>query len=299
MQIIHNGGFDSTVALTFKRVLLSNIIIALKEILQIQPNLHGSNMKRSRWISNIDAQTAVWDDDLVDRVKTLWDDEAVKEGWDEVRELVLVQMDYLMDNLDRFMAENFQPTNEDILRARIRSTGETTSRFEEQKHVWHLVDVGGQFSEREKWSNIMASTEGASAYLFFLALDEFNVPNPELRSAEHKTKMELAFSVFEEVMNNVGNVCRIVFLNKVDLFQKKLEEKEKFIAFKKALGYDGDNDTEKCTNYVRANLLARLVKKDSCHIHVTNALDTELIKTISGAIKEAILSSHLGDFGIM
>jgi len=297
MQIIHSGGFDKTLASSYKRVLLSNIIAALKGILETGPDLHGPNIKRGRWIVDADVQT-VWDEELVDRVKTLWDDEAVKEAWVDVRELVLVQMDYLMDNLDRFMAENFEANNDDILRARIRSTGETTTRFEESKNIWHLVDVGGQYSEREKWNNIAETVEGLSAVLFFIALDEFNVPNPELKSAEHKTKMDLALSVFEEVMNNV-TVCRIVFLNKVDLFQKKLEEKEKFNEFKKALGYNGDNDTESCTNFVQETLLARLTKKDSFHVHVTNGLDTELIKTISAAIKEAILSAHLGDFGIM
>jgi len=150
----------------------------------------------------------------------------------------------------------------------------------------------------KKWGNISESTK-VDAYLYFLALDEFNIPNLELETSEYKTKLDLAFAVFEETMNSIENGCRILFLNKVDLFEKKLGDKEKFSEFKKILEYDGRNSLEDCTRFLQEKLIAKLNNKNSFHVHITNALDTQLLGTVSDSIKEAILSSHSEDFGII
>jgi len=298
MLIIHNGGFQVEQAMQYKTILLSNIIVALKAIIELTPDLNGPNKKKGRWIQNIDPQVAKWDDDEVERVKSLWNDEAVKEAWEEVKEITLIQLDYLMENIDRFVTVNFQPTNEDILRARHRTTGESSTRIIDKKICWNFIDVGGQAVEREKWKNII-ETKLIHAFIFFVALDDFNVANPELKTSEHVTKLELALAVFEEVMNSVGNVCRIVFLNKVDLFQKKIEDKEKFAEFKKALNYDGENNVDDCTKFLEKKLTGMLQNKDSFHVHVTNALDTDMMRKVADDIKEAILSAHLSSFGVM
>jgi len=196
------------------------------------------------------------------------------------------------------LLQDFEPSNDDILHARISTTGETSTKLdalvEEDQQVWNLVDVGGQYSERIKWKNILESPEEMDSYLFFMALDEFNVPNLELESSEYNTKLDLAFAVFEETMNSIEKGCRILFLNKVDLFEKKLEDKEKFKEFKKILEYDGSNSLEDCTRFLQEKLISKLNNKNSFHVHVTNALDTQQIRTEAVSIwKEALLPSHL------
>jgi len=300
MQIIHKSGFNPDQLNTYKPLLLSNIIVALKAIANTLQNNKNSLFKKCQWLEGVDPEVE-WNESLVERVQDLWNDERMKEAWEDVREITMIQLDYLMGNLDRFLSQDFQPTNDDILRARICTTGDHSSQFdtsfENKNLMWNLVDVGGQFSEREKWKSILDSPEEINGCLFFLALDEFNIPNLELKTSEYNTKFDLAFAVFEEIMNSVENVCRILFLNKVDLFQKKLEDKEKFTQFKKNLGYDGDNSRENCTKFLQNQLTDKLNNKDHFYVHVTNTLDTELIRKVTDTIMETIISSTTKDSG--
>lgn len=60
------------------------------------------------------------------------------------------------DSLDRISPRNFLPTDDDILRVRVRTTGIIEERFDLPKFagsdkVLRVCDVGGQRSERRKW----------------------------------------------------------------------------------------------------------------------------------------------------
>jgi len=137
--------------------------------------------------------------------------------------------EYFFENVERISKDDYIPSDDDILRARQRTTGGDTYSFEEEKTIWELTDVGGQFSERQKWTNYCEENEEKNqkpphAVIFFLALDEYNIPNVELRTEEFATKFELAINVFTELLCSAGPVldhkmCRLVFLNKIDLFQ--------------------------------------------------------------------------------
>ena len=47
--------------------------------------------------------------------------------------------------------ENFQPTEQDILRARVLTSGIFETKFRVDKVKFHMFDVGGQRDERRKW----------------------------------------------------------------------------------------------------------------------------------------------------
>ena len=47
--------------------------------------------------------------------------------------------------------ENFQPTEQDILRARVITSGILETKFRVGKVKFHMFDVGGQRDERKKW----------------------------------------------------------------------------------------------------------------------------------------------------
>lgn len=55
------------------------------------------------------------------------------------------------DAISRIGQENYVPTDQDILRTRVRSTGITEERFRVKGHTLRVFDVGGQRSERKKW----------------------------------------------------------------------------------------------------------------------------------------------------
>lgn len=55
------------------------------------------------------------------------------------------------DNAHRFAISDFVPTQEDMLRARIKTTGIRELHFTIRDVEFTIVDVGGQRSERRKW----------------------------------------------------------------------------------------------------------------------------------------------------
>jgi len=311
MQIIHQGGIDPDLAKSFRGILLNNILLAFKAISKEnkQDLENTENYKKARSIQSVDENSVQWDDKLVQRLKDLWLDEGIRESWQEIKDSVLIPLDYLMANFDRYLDPHFLPNNEDILRARQRTTGGQVYSFKEDKNLWELVDVGGQYSERAKWESYFTENT-PHAVIFFLALDEFNIANTEYKTEEFDTKFELARDIFTNYLCRPGpvldhNICRIVFLNKMDLFQEKIRDDKKWSDFKALMDYKGARDVKQAIQFIEHQLMDinatqnKTKPKSRLIIHVTNALDTALMTKVSEAVKTAILEDSMQKFGIL
>jgi len=301
MMIIHQGGFDEGQIELYKQILMSNIVFGMKQLIEIcQDNIAMDNRKKARYIVSAEEASTI-DADMADRIKTVWEDPAVQIAWKNRKESILIQLEYLLSHIDRILAPDFIPINDDILRARHRSTGELVSRFEDKKHSWSLVDVGGQFSERPKWEEVF-ETSHINAVLYFISLDEYDIANVEL-TTDHDTKFQLALSIFEEVMNGdhvrEQKSCRIVFLNKLDLFKLKLQQEDRFLDFQNRFGYMGENNVDDCLDFVKKIIEEKITDNLPVHIHAICGLDTGLIKKLAQDIKISIIASSLTDMGIL
>jgi len=312
MQIIH-GGIDPEVAKNCRGILLNNIVLGFKAIggqKQIEVEMQKpDNYKKSRVILSLDENWIHGEDNAekkkyIEMVKELWADQGVRHVWQEIKDTYLIPLEYLMDNFQRYLTPDFIPTNDDILRARQRTTGGHSVSFHEGKHLWELIDVGGQFSERTKWISYFTDRV-PHAVIFFLALDEYNIENTEIRS-NHLRKYDLAFSVFKDYMCSPGpvldhNICRIVFLNKMDLFQEKIRDDKKWKEFKEIMGYKGDRSVNEAIHFIQQKLVDESSKsrKGNLIVHITNALDTALMTKVSAAIRNAIVDYSLKDLGLL
>ena len=72
-----------------------------------------------------------WTPAIGDKLKGLWNDPAIQQTWGTAAEyqLQMSLMDYHMASLDRYTADGFVPSNEDMLRARQRTTGTQAITF--------------------------------------------------------------------------------------------------------------------------------------------------------------------------
>lgn len=75
------------------------------------------------------------------------------------------------DSLDRIFTPNWLPDNQDMLQARLRTTGITETLFELGQMNFRMMDVGGQRSERKKWIHCF---EGVQCLLFMVALSGYD-----------------------------------------------------------------------------------------------------------------------------
>lgn len=101
--------------------------------------------------------------------------------------LTTIFLSYL-DDLDRITAEGYVPTQQDVLRVRVPTTGINEYPFTISRVVFRylgitiniafpynlhfrMVDVGGQRSERRKWIHCF---ENVTSVMFLVALSEYD-----------------------------------------------------------------------------------------------------------------------------
>lgn len=77
---------------------------------------------------------------------------------------------YLTD-INRIFAKDYLPTDQDVLRARLRTTGISETIFETGNLTYKMFDVGGQRSERKKWIHVF---DNVQVVLFLVAVSGFD-----------------------------------------------------------------------------------------------------------------------------
>lgn len=125
-------------------------------ILSLPPQLEGDVLPR----------------DIADAVRGLWKDTGVKEAVRRSREFQLNDSAvYYFTAIDRMAAPGYMPTDQDILRSRVKTTGITETTFKVGELTYKLFDVGGQRSERKKWIHCF---ENVTALVFLVSLSEYD-----------------------------------------------------------------------------------------------------------------------------
>lgn len=91
-----------------------------------------------------------------------------------------------MTHLDRICSPAFLPTNEDILRAQVRTTGIFKRGFVVEKRQYEVWNVGGERSKRKKWIH---NSEDVQTILFFVPMSCYD----EALFEDHNTVGSLTF----------------------------------------------------------------------------------------------------------
>ena len=110
--------------------------------------------------------------DVADAIRNLWRDPAIQTAVRRSREFQLNDSAvYYFNALDRLSAPGYMPTDQDILRSRVKTTGITETTFKVGELTYKLFDVGGQRSERKKWIHCF---ENVTALVFLVSLSEYD-----------------------------------------------------------------------------------------------------------------------------
>lgn len=76
-----------------------------------------------------------------------------------------------MDSLDRISSKDYVPTYQDILRARLATTGINSFDFNFNKIPFKIIDVGGQQPERRKW---IKEFDNITSVLYIISSSEYD-----------------------------------------------------------------------------------------------------------------------------
>lgn len=112
------------------------------------------------------------DTDMTESIESLWKDPVIPSIVDRSSEFYLMDSaPYFFENVRRIGSPDYVPNEDDVLRARSKTTGIAETRFNMGQLSIHLFDVGGQRSERKKWIHCF---EAVTSIIFCVALSEYD-----------------------------------------------------------------------------------------------------------------------------
>ncbi|KAJ3423775.1 guanine nucleotide-binding protein g(o) subunit alpha [Anaeramoeba flamelloides] len=231
-------------------------------------------------------------DDRVEDLISIWNDEGIKKVLNRKNEIQLYDScEYLFENIKRFTDENYIPTDQDILMTRVRTSGLIETRFNYEQTEFLLFDVGGQRSERKKWIHCF---QNVTAIIFVASMSEYDQMLFEDRT---KNRMTEALMLFGEICNSrwFTDTAIILFLNKRDLFEKKIQKVDLNICFE---DYEGGCNYENGSEFMKNTFISlNNVENRQIYTHYTCATDTNNIKHVFEDVTDFILSNTLRDVG--
>jgi len=130
----------------------------------------------------------------VHHFKDLWKDPGILRAFDNRSKFQLPDSaQYYFDRLDAIAAPGYIPTEQDILRSRVKTSGIVVNDFLVEGNEFKMIDVGGQRNERKKW---IACFEGVTAVLFIGVLSEYDLV---LSEDDSQNRMVETLTLFEEI----------------------------------------------------------------------------------------------------
>lgn len=298
MRLIHSGGFREDERRQTRAVIYSNIVIAFKVLLDIlQAGAIEFEHEKTKLVAEVidNAEADVGEDEafsdlsIRDAMRDMWADAGVQQAVARGHEFALHDnLQYFYHSLDRIFAPGWLPNNQDMLQARLRTTGITETLFEMGQMNFRMMDVGGQRSERKKWIHCF---EGVQTLLFMVALSGYDQCLVEDQNAN---QMHEAMMLFESLVNGEWFKRKpiILFLNKMDLFKAKLAISPISKHFPDYNGSDSNFDAAAKYFADRFRGINRIPDRE-IYIHYTNATDTTLLKATMDSVQDMIIQKNL------
>ncbi|KAF4566540.1 hypothetical protein EYR36_011971 [Pleurotus pulmonarius] len=268
MRVIHHVPFSAQEIELFRQLVFNNLTVGLKYVLDAMQDMDLKVSEENLpHMELIEEPVDVRDGDpfplnYLEPLKSLWADPNVQRAWERGNEAALPEnLLYFFDSLDRLFDPEYQPTESDIIQCRARTTGITETTFQLKDHEMLMVDVGGQKSERRKWIHCF---QDVTSILFLVSLSGYDQCLVEDKDA-------------------------ILFLNKNDLFQRKIPTSDIKNFFPDYEGEPGDvragRDYFK-KRFARLAQKAGRSKEREIYIHITTATDTAMLRVVMAAVEE-------------
>lgn len=232
-------------------------------------------------------------------IQSLWKDPGVLLAWKRRAEFQIVEsVKYYFNEIGRIMQDDYVANQQDMLLARVRTSGIVTEKYVIDGKDFEMYDVGGQRNERKKWIHCF---DDVTAVIFVAALSEYD---QVLFEDSSTNRMVEAVELFDEICNNryftTSNM--ILFLNKKDLFEEKIlsvhiGDQKAFEDFDTPMGSPDYYDNG-VAYFLQKFTIMNTNPDRQVYNHVTCATDSENVKVVFNACKDIILRGNMADAGL-
>ncbi|KAG0037046.1 guanine nucleotide-binding protein subunit alpha [Podila clonocystis] len=233
--------------------------------------------------------------EMVPAIKALWADGGIRETYRRGGNFNLQDSaKYFLDSIDRIAETSYIPTDDDILQARVRTLAVSEHIFNIDGVSYKIYDVGGQKSLRRYWAPYF---DDVNAIIFMVALSAYDQP---CEDDERLNRLMECMSLFNSIANHklFELTSFILFLNKIDIFQRKLESGSMLVDH--FPDYSGPNDYPNTTAYIQ-NLFLQQCKDThkQVYTHFTHATDTNQMRVIVVAVNAIVQRLNLRSSGLL
>nr|CDJ92075.1 Guanine nucleotide binding protein (G-protein) domain containing protein [Haemonchus contortus] len=312
MRILHINGFSEAEKMEKIKDIRRNIRDSMQVILRAMgtidprvflddPSTQASMDYVLNCVNEVDGE---FSQEFYDHVAKCWADKGVQACYERSSEYQLIDCaKYFLDKIDVVRQPNYDPSEQDILRCRVMTTGIFETKFEVDKVRFHMFDVGGQRDERRKWIQCF---NDVTAIIFVCASSSYNLV---LWEDSTQNRLRESLSLFKNIWNNrwLKTISVILFLNKQDLLSEKIKAKRYLLEsyFPEFANYQlpsdavfdaaDDKDVVRAKYFIRGEFLristAAGDGRHHCYPHFTCAVDTENIRRVCPVVRYAICAA--------
>ncbi|XP_063530994.1 guanine nucleotide-binding protein subunit alpha homolog [Cydia strobilella] len=299
MRIIHKVKFEPELVREYQHVIYQNIVKGIQVLVDARDKLaipweNPRNLDVGQQALHFNS-TQTLDSRLfmhyAPHIHSLWLDRAIKRAYDRRREFQLSDsVSYFFGELERIARPDYMPSHQDILHCRKATKGISECTININNVPFVFVDVGGQRTQRQKWTQCFDSV---TSILFLVSSSEFD----QVLSEDRRTnRLEEALNIFDTIVNNVNfkGISIILFLNKSDLLAKKVASKETDIRWYYPQ-FTGDPHNLADVQMFLLDMFANVRRepKTTLYHHFTTAIDTYNIEVVFNSVKDTILNRNL------
>ncbi|XP_015278805.1 PREDICTED: guanine nucleotide-binding protein subunit alpha-11 [Gekko japonicus] len=317
MRIIHGSGYSEEDKKGFTKLVYQNIFTAMQSMIRAMETLkilykYEQNKANALLIREVDVEkVSTFEQPYISAIKTLWNDPGIQECYDRRREYQLSDSaKYYLTDVDRIAMQGYLPTQQDVLRVRVPTTGIIEYPFDLENIIFRMVDVGGQRSERRKWIHCF---ENVTSIMFLVALSEYD---QVLVESDNENRMEESKALFRTIITYpwFQNSSVILFLNKKDLFccqsdsqltgslllRKGAAEEQPVLMSHPETRSCPQRDAQAAREFILKMFVDLNPDSDKIiYSHFTCATDTENIRFVFAAVKDTILQLNLKEYNLV
>uniref|UniRef100_A0A8D3CLJ8 Guanine nucleotide-binding protein subunit alpha n=1 Tax=Scophthalmus maximus TaxID=52904 RepID=A0A8D3CLJ8_SCOMX len=329
MRIIHGAGYSDEDKRGFIRLVYQNVFTSMQAMIRATETLkipykYEQNRSNAMLVKEVDIEKiAGFDTPYIVAIKCLWSDPGIQE--------------YVCVDLDRVTAEGYVPTQQDVLRVRVPTTGIIEYPFDLENVIFsYLTDLdriadSSYLPTQQDVLRVRIPTTGIIEYpfdlqsiifrmvdvggqrserrkwihcfenvtsiMFLVALSEYD---QVLVESDNENRMEESKALFRTIITYpwFQNSSVILFLNKKDLLEEKISYSHLVDYFPE---FDGpQRDAQAAREFILKMFVDLNPDSDKIiYSHFTCATDTENIRFVFAAVKDTILQLNLKEYNLV